>query len=202
MAEYIVYKGEKFWLQSSGRYFSSGDKQAKERMLHRRVWLDAKGEIPKGFHIHHINDNWRDNSIENLALVEGKEHARQHKLKRLQNREHVVQNAEWLEDARIAAAKWHKSTEGLAWHKKHGKNTWLNREPTDAICICCGKKYKTFFPSRSKYCSLACQQKQGFSRYFTDKKICEYCGKEFMANRHRTTKFCSRTCSCKSRSKK
>ena len=36
---------------------------------HRLVWIEANGPIPKGMHIHHINNNKHDNRLENLRLV-------------------------------------------------------------------------------------------------------------------------------------
>jgi hypothetical protein len=49
---------------------------------HRIVWEKAKGTIPRGFHVHHVNGCRSDNSIENLELVEAREHNRFHSLAR------------------------------------------------------------------------------------------------------------------------
>lgn len=43
-------------------------------LVHRMVWYDNNGEIPKGMHIHHINGNKTDNRIENLELHSNSEH--------------------------------------------------------------------------------------------------------------------------------
>jgi hypothetical protein len=37
--------------------------------VHRHVWEQTYGVIPKGMQIHHINGNISDNRIENLDLV-------------------------------------------------------------------------------------------------------------------------------------
>lgn len=46
---------------------------------HHVVWWQHTGQIvPNGFLIHHINGNKRDNTFENLALVDWKKHTQQH----------------------------------------------------------------------------------------------------------------------------
>lgn len=42
--------------------------------IHRLVYEAFVGEIPKGYHIHHINHNKQDNRLCNLKLVSPKEH--------------------------------------------------------------------------------------------------------------------------------
>src|SRR5215471_4035343 len=197
--EFVLYRGEKFWLQTTGRYFQSGRKDSPERLLHRRVWSDANGPIPEGFEIHHRDSDWRNNDPTNLELVPISKHKRDHMRDRLLNPAALQQNRDWLVLAREAAAKWHGSEVGIEWHKQHGVATWEGREPVNAKCVVCGKKYKTFFPERSDYCSSACAQRVAFRRYFTDTRQCAWCGKEFVANRHRTTACCSRTCSNRKR---
>lgn len=44
-------------------------KSGKTTYVHREVWKEHHGEIPKGMQVHHINSNKDDNRIENLALV-------------------------------------------------------------------------------------------------------------------------------------
>ena len=44
-------------------------KNGKTAYVHREVWKEHHGEIPKGMQIHHINSNKDDNRIENLSMV-------------------------------------------------------------------------------------------------------------------------------------
>ena len=46
---------------------------------YRKVWSDEHGEIPKGMHIHHIDGDHSNNSIENLTLVTPQQHYDIHK---------------------------------------------------------------------------------------------------------------------------
>ena len=49
-------------------------KKNRKRLVHRVVWEEHYGKIPKGMEIHHINGNKTDNRIDNLELIIHKEH--------------------------------------------------------------------------------------------------------------------------------
>jgi len=164
MREFTVYKGQRFYIQSNGRYFQSGRHNDAERLLHRRVWLDSHGEIPKGFQVHHRNGNWRDNSLENLELVEAGAHSSAHMLERMRDPAFRARAMAAHSKAIKEAPKWHRSPEGIAWHSKHGKKTWAERKPSPATCSFCNAPYQTFFKSRSRYCSNSCVQKAAYRR--------------------------------------
>ena len=65
------FNGETYYL--CGNYF-----QRKGKRLHREVWTYHNGDIPKGYHVHHIDHNRSNNSIDNLNLIKGTEHLHQH----------------------------------------------------------------------------------------------------------------------------
>jgi hypothetical protein len=48
-------------------------------MTHHRVWF--KRQIEDGFQIHHLNGNRKDNTPDNLVMIEGNDHMRLHLIK-------------------------------------------------------------------------------------------------------------------------
>lgn len=204
--EKVVWKGRGYWLQSSGRYFSCGGGRKRspfsEPLLHRRIWAEANGSIPKGCAIHHKNGDWRDNRLENLECVDGRKHATDHMLERMCDPKYRKRAMAALVKARDAVARWHGSPEGIAWHSKNGFETWKDRKPVNAKCSVCGKRYKTFFAVRSRFCSRACEQREGYQRHKTAVGKCPECGKEFRYNRYRTQTCCSYLCANRRRGRK
>ncbi len=191
----VVYRGNTFRLQTSGRYYQSDSKpHGKERLLHRRIWTDRNGPIPKGMCVHHKNGDWTDNAIKNLELMLRGKHASMHMRELMRDSSFRERSLRGLDKAQKAAVKWHKSPEGLAWHKEHGKRTWDGRKPVSAVCSICGIAYETFFPTRSRFCSRACEQKEGYKRHKTATGKCAECGKEFHYNKYRSQACCSRLC--------
>lgn len=47
-------------------------------LLHRAMWEDARGPIPKGFQVHHVNRDHNRNELANFELVGFAEHNAQH----------------------------------------------------------------------------------------------------------------------------
>ena len=70
---FVTFNGEKFTLRNNGYYGKTyGDRE----LMHRYVWRFYKGDIPKGYDIHHKDRNKTNNKIENLEIYEKSEHAR------------------------------------------------------------------------------------------------------------------------------
>ena len=193
MAEGVFYGREWFRIQTSGRYYQSGRKDAEERLLHRRVWADSNGPIPKGMVIHHKDGNWRNNDISNLEARDRSDHASEHMF--ALHKERPGFGSGGLVKAREAAKAWHRSKEGLLWHSRNGQESWNGRKKVRVNCFRCGKSVWLFFKHKKSFCSSACSQRMSFRTYFTDARKCRNCQKEFMANRHRPTMYCSRLCS-------
>lgn len=191
--EFVLYQGEKFWIQTTGRYFQSGRKDSTERLLHRRVWSDANGSIPDGHHVHHIDGDWRNNAIDNLELVSSSEHASRHMLDRWSDEQDAKRMREALAIAVDNAKAWHSSPEGLEWHSKNGKAAWDNREKSKCVCIVCGSDFESYFANKAKFCSKSCTQKHYYQTRKTEAN-CAVCGSSFSFFKYRVQLCCSKKC--------
>lgn len=145
------FNGEAFYL--CGPYF-----QRKGRRLHREVWKFHNGEIPKGYHIHHSDGNRHNNDISNLEMIKGGIHETYH-MNLPDRKEKSRKN---IKTAIVAAAEWHGSEEGLAWHSKQGKANWQRRKLNTYQCSFCGKEFQTkhVYPKGSNhFCHANCKQR-------------------------------------------
>lgn len=163
----------------------------KRERLHCYVWRYFNGEIPKGYHIHHKDEDKSHNDIENLECVimpahlsyHGKEHS-------ILEREKVVKNIK--ENALPKAIEWHKSKKGREWHKEHCDS--LHKIITFK-CRFCGKEFESMNNGKNLYCSNACKvamrKKSGIDN---EERVCIICGEKFIANKYSRTKTCSKNC--------
>lgn len=182
--KYIEYAGLRFCRdEKTGYYLNSTIR----KRLHRYVWEQERGPIPAGCHVHHINGDKSDNSIENLQLLTGQAH-------------HVLHGAdpalkdkmrENMKRAEKAAKNWHSSEEGLRWHSEHMKG--FKQPRTEKICEWCGKTYSG--TKNARFCSNACRaanrRAQGADLV---PSTCELCGRPFMMNKYKPARYCSREC--------
>lgn len=75
--------------------------EAGQKYEHRVIWEQHYGPIPEGYHVHHRNHVKDDNRIENLELVEGRRHNRDHTRERHKNGDFVLRassNKNWIAD--------------------------------------------------------------------------------------------------------
>ena len=209
--ETIEYRGKRYhrYPNSPHRhlrvyYWNHSDSKGSKnppRALHRQMWIDAYGPIPKGHIVHHKDGDSLHNDLDNFELLSNAKHASMHgreDARREQSRRLLAVHA--MPKARA----WHGSEEGIAWHRKNGIEGWTPDRRQAMLrtkqCEACGKSYTTY-RDFSKYCSDACVQRAAAKerRYWTDNRACALCSKGFMANRHTKTRFCGKRCAALSR---
>jgi hypothetical protein len=125
--------------------------------LHREIWREKHGPIPKGYCVHHKDENTANNDINNLVLIARGEHQSYHAKGKTTKRKN-----ENLARIRPLAAIWHRSEQGKEWHSRHGKEVATKQRETrktrKANCIICGKEYEQW-NYRQKYCHANCKAK-------------------------------------------
>ncbi len=153
MSNHQEHFGRKFYHDRRSGYWISTTTNPRLR-AHQWVWFNFHGEQPKGYHVHHKNEDKSDNSIENLELISAAQHSSLH----MQCPERKRKAAENCDRIRPLTKKWHASPEGKKWHIAHGILTWKSREPFEINCLMCLKKIhtKTY---HQKYCHQNCKAK-------------------------------------------
>ena len=188
----IVFMGQKYHFD--GLYWVPGGGCAGGRKrLHVAVWEASNGQVPEGYHVHHIDHDPHNNALANLECIDAGEHIRYHGAN-LTDKQRADRSAR-MDKIRPLTVAWHRSEEGRAWHSEHAKTTF-KREPRTLVC----KNCQTSFTSagvRATFCSVACKAAARRKRGVDDiEKQCCVCAKAFMASRYvKTRPYCSTDCS-------
>jgi hypothetical protein len=184
--------------EKTGYYLCSHRINGKRARLHRYLWEQTNGAIPQGMHIHHIDKDKYNNSIENLALLPGHEHLSIHG----SDPEMKKKSRESIKKAIAAASEWHKSESGHEWHKRHyeAMSGKLYRR-IERICEQCGRPFDGVL-HKNKYCCNACKTRARYnSGADNETRICAVCGAAFEINKYSAAKTCGRKCAGRLRSR-
>lgn len=190
-----TYCGYKFRRDpKTGYYLSSRNTDTGHReRLHCFVWRMHNGEIQDGYHIHHKDENKRNNDIENLCCIPGKLHATYHLSEYVKNnRDAVIENLN--KNVVPKASEWHRSEAGRAWHREHYMESIGKAKPIHHKCLVCGKEFLSTKKS-TKFCGNNC--KSAYRRKLgVDNEVrrCIICGKDFSANKYSPKSCCSAEC--------
>lgn len=195
MNEQIIFDGHKFTKDKKTGYYLKTTLPRKR--LHIYVWEYYNNcKVPKGFDIHHKDQNKDNNDISNLECISRSRHNKLHgELLTEEQREKRRQNMDI--NARPAAIEWHKSQDGRDWHKEQYKDSLgkYNAIKTKKKCEYCGAEYETVEHGNNKFCSNKCKSAwRRASGIDNIEKTCEYCGKTFISNKYHKTRFCSNVC--------
>ena len=165
--------------------------------LHQEIWKAKYGTIPEGFHIHHIDMNTLNNTLENLTCIPEKEHLRLHDIEWLKRPGNKEKRLTHMAMIREKATEWHRSEAGREWHSAHAKEGWVKIVPKTLKCIECGEEFESPFKN-TLYCSDKCGERYRW-RTQKDKTIeCTVCGRVIQINKKSKRKTCSRECQTKS----
>ena len=192
--KFAYFNGLKFTRDDKSGYFLNSTNRLR---LHRYVWEYHNGEIPKGLQIHHVDEDKRNNEIDNLQLTTTSDHLRHHASER------VKINPIWADRFQAkgteSAKDWHKSDEGKEWHKRNYeavKDKLRKEEPVE--CAECGETFETVKRNGNNFCSNSCKSKwRRESGLDNEVRKCEICAGEFTVNKYSKTKTCSRSCGSK-----
>lgn len=169
--------------------------------LHVAVWTFYNGRPPKGYHIHHIDENKHNNNISNLAIEKGGKHISDHMKK------WASEDPEWFlnlaRKGQKAASEWSRTPEGYKFRKEHAEKIlapyqekWM-RTKAQKKCDYCGNRFEVILilSEVSRFCSNNCKsawrRKAGIDNVI---KPCRVCGEPFESNKYIKKKCCSRSC--------
>lgn len=195
--ETVVYKGIKFRRYPDSKnpadrnYYRphSGHIRRGVGALHCEIWKDAHGPIPEGHHIHHKDENPSNNDLDNLECMPAGDHLSMH----MQGRS-IDDMRATMDYARTFASEWHRSDEGRAWHRVHGRNTIAKRVAVSLQCQQCRNDFESIHKF-ARFCSNKCKA-MARRRSKTDfvQRSCPVCKLEYSADRYARAQTCSRAC--------
>lgn len=182
-------------------YFRCGmaDKLRGFGLLHRDIWIYHHGAIPAGWEVHHVDGVTTNNAIENLEALAPTRHREHHAPEgRQRSAMAYKQTAGYqLQQRQRAAAEWHGSPEGKAWHCENALQMHAELDLVDKVCEQCGAAYQVCFlhKNRGRFCSPAC--KTAFRRASEvdhEQRDCVVCGTRFSVSRYSPIRHCSARC--------
>src|SRR3990167_1741572 len=135
------FSGLRFYL--CGKYF-----QRDGLRMHVFIWESKNGKVPKGFHVHHKDNNRSNNTLENLEMLSAHEHLSHHA--KNWTLEQIKRNKEHMAKIRPLTVKWHGSRRGRRWHSQHAKKVFSNQSRLEKVCIVCKKDYSTVVSQRDR----------------------------------------------------
>ena len=145
--KYQWFNGKRYTKQEDGHY-----RGYRGEYLHRAVWEFYNGEIPKGYVVHHKDENKANNNISNLQLMTKIEHKKLHN--EIRKPEKYICEYCGKEFERKHKGKPNR----FCSHKCSCKWAYENNHEI-RICKECGKPFDTYKYSKTKYCSKECLAK-------------------------------------------
>ena len=156
--------------------------------LHRVVWEYYHGNIPDGYHIHHVDEDKTNNRIENLQALTASEHRSVHVKNRIAPKICPVCGKSFFTKVKEQICC------SPACHAIRQTKPLIEK-----VCPVCGKTFEVKNKCANQICcSHACSYIH--RRKPSTKRICAICGKEFEpTTKHPEVQTCSPSCSAKLR---
>ena len=131
-----------------------------KKALHHYIWEKHHNQkVPKGYCVHHKDEDKSNNDIENLELKTLRKHRQEHSRELFKDANYKKKILTGLKKAVKEAPKWHRSKQGREWHKEHGTEMWTpenrKKRTIKKQCIYCNKEFDAYFKN-AKYCSRRC----------------------------------------------
>jgi predicted nucleic acid-binding Zn ribbon protein len=148
-----------------------GYKYINGRYAHRVVYEQHFGLIPKGWIVHHKDEDKSNNSPENLEAMSRGCHQRLH-----------------------ATGKTNSEAQRMA----ASISIISRRKPKDATCIKCNGVFTSFTIGKNgKFCSGTCREQWRANRFIPEARKCIVCESAYMAVKV-FQRYCSKSCNAKS----
>lgn len=162
----IVYDGVTWHQRASGHFHNK-----RRGYLHRYIWEQARGPVPKGYVVHHIDHDPENNHIDNLCVMSQSEHMAHHSTGRAISEE---------QRRAISESK---------------RQFWRDAEGNACSCLMCGATFVSKAASPRKFCSSACTEKWRANAFVPERRQCEWCRAEYLAVK-RVQRYCGKKCRC------
>ena len=148
-----------------------GYKYIGSRYAHRVIYERHFGPIPKGWVVHHKDEDKGNNDPSNLEAMSKPDHQRLHATGRPASAKQVAVAIETLERLRT---------------------------PKDARCIHCGDHFISKSANKvGKFCSRSCLERWRGNKFIPEPRKCFVCGDDYIAKK-RFQRYCCKQCNNKS----
>lgn len=122
--------------------------------MHRYVWEKEKGPISKGLHVHHIDENKDNNTIQNLCLITASDHMKLHADKYIEKNRNKFNDH--LDNIRPLASAWHKSDLGRKAKSERMIKAIQIRPKIARKCEYCGNETVQIGFKEKRFCGKGC----------------------------------------------
>lgn len=183
-----TFNGKNFKLQPGEKYFNNGSKR-----MHIFVWEFHNGKRPKGFHVHHKDENKWNNTAENLELKAAGKHISEHVKKRFKDNPELIKK--FVENTQRGVKEWRKTPQAKEQYRRVAlENNFGRPDLPIQKCQQCKNDFKPISYG-TKFCSVNCKQKSIRDNPKNKvTRICTFCHKDFNVYKHSKSTHCSQKC--------